>query len=117
MLWWLREFKCLKGGPGDCYVLQYVGKTTRPFRKRLSEHLGCVARRDCSSAVAKHLIECHNSALCVHAQTIDRVVSGVRKGDLDLPLLRKEAMWIYRLGTVSPNGLNREWELNCFIDH
>ncbi|OCT91696.1 hypothetical protein XELAEV_18014756mg [Xenopus laevis] len=74
----------------DC-GLQYVGKTTRPFRKRLSEHLGCVARRDCSSAVAKHLIECHNSAL-------------------------KEAMWIYRLGTVVPNGLNREWELNCLID-
>ncbi|OCT79041.1 hypothetical protein XELAEV_18030137mg, partial [Xenopus laevis] len=39
--------------------LQYVVKTIRPFRKRLSEHLSCVSCKDSSSAEAKHLIECH----------------------------------------------------------
>ncbi|OCT99760.1 hypothetical protein XELAEV_18005541mg [Xenopus laevis] len=45
-----------------CYCgLQYVGKTIRPLRKRVSEHLGSVTRGDCSSAVSKHLIERHDS--------------------------------------------------------
>ncbi|OCT56125.1 hypothetical protein XELAEV_18001963mg [Xenopus laevis] len=96
--------------------LQYVGKTIRPLRKRVSEHLGSVTRGDCSSAVSKHLIEIHDSKICITVQVIDRVVADIRKGDIDNSLLRKEAYWIHRLNTVTPHGLNREWELTCFID-
>ncbi|OCT60438.1 hypothetical protein XELAEV_18046462mg [Xenopus laevis] len=59
--------------------LQYVGKTIRSFRKRLSEHLNCVSLNDLNSAIAKHLMECHAIKLCVHAQIIDRVVMDTRK--------------------------------------
>ncbi|OCT85087.1 hypothetical protein XELAEV_18023251mg [Xenopus laevis] len=82
--------------------LQYIGKTIRPIRKRISEHLSCVSRCDHSSAVAKHLLEHHNGKLCLHFQVIDRVVPGVRKGDTETSLLRKEAFWIYKLCTVAP---------------
>ncbi|OCT94589.1 hypothetical protein XELAEV_18012269mg [Xenopus laevis] len=96
--------------------LQYVGKTTRPFRKHFSKHLSCVTRFDLSSAAAKHLIECHNNRLCITTQIIDRVITGIRKGDTEIPLLRKEAFCSHKLNTIKPYGLNREWELSCYID-
>ncbi|OCT83086.1 hypothetical protein XELAEV_18025626mg [Xenopus laevis] len=96
--------------------LQCIGKTIRPIRKRISEHLNCVYRHGSSSAVAKHLLEHHNGKLCLSFQVIDRFIPGARKGDMETLLLRKEAFWVYKLCTVVPKELNREWELNRFVD-
>ncbi|OCT59268.1 hypothetical protein XELAEV_18001220mg [Xenopus laevis] len=65
---------------------KYVGKTTRPVRKRISEHLNCVSRGDTRSAVAKNLLDCHAGSLCISFQIIDRVVNDARIGDIEISL-------------------------------
>lgn len=40
----------------------------------------------------------------------------VRRGDFDTILLQKEKMWIYNLGSLDPQGLNNECNLQPFLE-
>ncbi|OCT78099.1 hypothetical protein XELAEV_18029202mg [Xenopus laevis] len=107
---WLTTKGCYRCGGTRCGTCRYM-KPSKTFKgKHDSKSYNINFYANCGTNNIIYLVTLS------YVQIIDRVTLGVRKGNTDLPLLKKEAMWIYRLGTVAPNGLNREWELNCFID-
>lgn len=95
--------------------VQYVGKTTREFRSPIGEHLNDI-RNDADTPIARHIEESHDGQLgLIKFQGIELVPPSPRGGNLDKPLLQKEARWIFRLGTVQPNGLNDHICFACFL--
>ena len=76
---------------------QYVGQSCRPLRRRIAEHLRDIAcGRD--TAVARHFRACGGHHLLTFFG-IERVPDTDRR-------LEKEAMWIQRLNSAAPNGMN-----------
>lgn len=77
----------------------YVGQTSRPLRKRISEHLYHI--RSCmSTPVAQHFNG--NCSLS------DFHFTGLEHCPIESKRLLKENAWIKRLQTLSPSGLNHE---------
>ncbi|OCU00191.1 hypothetical protein XELAEV_18005965mg [Xenopus laevis] len=42
-------------------------------------------------------------------------INSVRGGNLNQQLLKKEAVWIKRMDSLSPQGLNESFILKCFL--
>lgn len=98
-----------------CHKL-YVGKTKRQLRVRFGEHLKSIRLKE-ETSVAQHFLDFHQG------KTTGLRVKGFyalsltdRRGDFDRVLLRKEKKWIFRLGTLQPNGLNHELSLSVFLE-
>lgn len=93
----------------------YVGKTTRQFRRRIGEHLGDIKhKRDTS--VARHCWEFHNGRTeDITFQVIEVILPSERRGNHDRLLLQKEVEWIHRLKSMKPMGLNESMQFGCFI--
>ncbi|OCT59702.1 hypothetical protein XELAEV_18000566mg [Xenopus laevis] len=72
---------------------QYVGKTKRWLKDRVLAHLAFINRLD----------------------VIEAVKLGKRKDDRDTMLSKKAVKWMTLLDTVTPNGLNKEFEIKNFI--
>ncbi|XP_068098888.1 uncharacterized protein [Hyperolius riggenbachi] len=104
--------------------LQYVGCTTRPLRQRISEHYngaGRCIRNEAYvtqvSSVSKHFLREHQGDMTHFSfQGVDRVVRPPRGGDVHRCLLKREALWIWRLGTRMPLGLNSRLDINLTYD-
>ncbi|OCT67848.1 hypothetical protein XELAEV_18039149mg [Xenopus laevis] len=92
----------------------YVGKTIRCLRDRLTEHKSAI-RNKLNQPIAKHFNESGHTISQLRFQVLDTVPRRRRGGNRDKELLRKEAQWIRRLGTLSPHGLNHEYDLNPFL--
>ncbi|OCT91777.1 hypothetical protein XELAEV_18014832mg [Xenopus laevis] len=95
---------------------QYVGQTGRKLNDRIREHVSSITKENCVTPVAKHFAECNNrdvSYLSVIA--IDKITLNIRGGNVTSDLLRKEAKWIFHLGTKQPLGLNYDFDISCFI--
>ncbi|OCT75959.1 hypothetical protein XELAEV_18031145mg [Xenopus laevis] len=92
----------------------YVGKTIRCIRDRLTEHKSAI-RNKLNQPVAKHFNENGHTISQLRFQILDSVSKRRRGGDRGKELLRKEAHWIKKLGTMSPQGLNQEYDLSPFL--
>ncbi|OCT58558.1 hypothetical protein XELAEV_18001998mg [Xenopus laevis] len=98
----------------DC-PLRYIGKTKRTIGTRLLEHLRDIRRKSQKSSVAKHFNLIHNGDLSLKMFVIEHVTLGIRGGDIDRVLLRKELRWIYELDTKWPQGLNEDIKFGVFL--
>ncbi|OCT57781.1 hypothetical protein XELAEV_18003038mg [Xenopus laevis] len=79
--------------------LIYVGKTIRCIRDRLTEHQSTM-RNKRNQSVVKYFNDNGHTISQLRFQILDSVPRRRRGGDCDKELLRKEAHWIKRLGTM-----------------
>ena len=80
---------------------QYVGQTARRFGTRINEHVNDI-KNGKDTANAQHFNSKGHNLSDFRAMVIEKVIPN------DVAwLLEREEMWIRRLGTKKPNGLNR----------
>lgn len=96
--------------------LQYVGCTTRKDEIRLGEHITAnksTTNFNCSlSGISWHFRLSHGGDLTNLSFTIiERVNQPPRGGNWQRLVLMREALWIHRLDTCSPVGLNVKTDL------
>lgn len=95
--------------------LAYVGKTTRPLRTRMSEHRSSIRTEDERSPVAAHFKRAGHAVSALRYIGVERVDQSPRGGDRDKKLLQRETFWIYFLNTLSPHGLNEDFDIKPFL--
>lgn len=95
--------------------LEYIGKTSREFRRRIGEHIRDIRLKN-DKPIARHMRHFHpDNTLDIHFIGIDIVRRPERRGNWDVLILQREMEWIFRLDTVHPKGLNENINFNCFI--
>lgn len=95
--------------------LAYIGKTTRPLKTRISEHRSNIRNHDSKSPVATHFSLAHHNVSTLRYVGIEQIQLSNRGGDVNNKLLQREAFWIFTLDTMSPKGLNEEFDLRPFL--
>lgn len=95
--------------------LAYIGKTSRPLKIRISEHRSNIRNKDTKSPVAVHFAQFHHSVSSLRYLGIELVKLPSRGGNINSLLLKREAYWIYKLDTLSPRGLNEDFDLRPFL--
>ncbi|XP_073721933.1 uncharacterized protein [Misgurnus anguillicaudatus] len=95
--------------------LCYIGKTSRPLKTRISEHRCAIRHRDPKSPVAQHFTDLRHSVSTLQYIGIEQVKYPRRGGDINKLLLQRELYWIYTLNTLSPKGLNEEFDIRPFL--
>jgi len=93
----------------------YVGKTTRPLKIRISEHISNIRNHDIKSLVAVHFSQASHNVSSLRYCGIELVKQPFRGGDVNRLLLKWEAFWIYTLDTLAPKGLNEDFDLRPFL--
>ncbi|CAJ0967631.1 unnamed protein product [Ranitomeya imitator] len=101
----------------------YIGLTTRELRIRTREHVRDIDRSktvddpSVLKTIPRHFFEHHNSnSSLLRIKGIDIVQMGSRGGNLAKNLARLESKWIYRLGSIAPQGLNENFGFSAFLD-
>uniref|UniRef100_A0A8C5W8X4 Reverse transcriptase domain-containing protein n=1 Tax=Leptobrachium leishanense TaxID=445787 RepID=A0A8C5W8X4_9ANUR len=94
---------------------KYIGKTFRPFKYRIREHIRSVGGH-IDTPVARHVRQCqrgniNNLRFC----GVELVKHHPRGGNYDLHLRRRECFWTYTLHTLAPEGLNEGFTFTPFI--
>ncbi|OCT82942.1 hypothetical protein XELAEV_18025477mg, partial [Xenopus laevis] len=103
--------------------LKYVGVTTQMLKHRMQKHCSTIRNADNDikiertlSTVAQHFREFHNSdPKKLSFWAIEQVKLGIRKGNLEQELLKRESQWIFKLNTVSPHGINENNLFTAFL--
>lgn len=95
--------------------LAYIGKTTRALKTRIAEHRSTIRNHDKKSPVAEHFTQFGHSVASLRYIGIERIQPPSRGGDVNSILLKREALWIYTLDTLSPKGLNEDFDLRPFL--
>ncbi len=95
--------------------LCYVGKTSRPLKNRISEHRCAIRHRDPKSPVAQHFANSRHSNSTLQYIGIEGVKCPWCGGDINILLLQREAFWIFTLDTLSPRGLNEDFDIRPFL--
>ena len=95
--------------------LAYVGKTSRPLRTRMSEHRSNIRTGDERNPVALHFKQAGHNLGSFRYIGIERVSKPLRGGDWEKRLLQRETYYIFSLNTMSPNGLNEEFDIKPFL--
>ena len=93
----------------------YVGKTTRALKTRIAEHRSSIRCKNLLYPVAEHFLEADHPVSALRYIGIEKVPVPRRGGDLDNTLLKREAFWIHFLNTLTPNGLNVDFDLRPFL--
>ncbi|CAJ0936373.1 unnamed protein product [Ranitomeya imitator] len=92
--------------------LGYVGETTQHIRDRISQHKSTIRCGRTLLPIPAHFLECKHQVSQLRYQIIDHVPIMRRGGDRIKKLKEREWFWIYSLQTLSPLGLNREYEFS-----
>lgn len=95
--------------------LAYIGKTTTPLKTRISEHRSNIRNHDTKSPVAIHFTEARHNVSTLRYLGIEHIQLTNRGGDINSVLFKREAFWIYTLDTLSPKGLNKDFDLKPFL--
>ncbi|CAJ0964830.1 unnamed protein product [Ranitomeya imitator] len=95
--------------------LLYIGETTQPVRDRISKHKSTIRCSNLLLPIPYHFHTQGHFVSQLKYQVIDHVPPPRRGGDRITLLKKKEAFWIHTLETLSPKGLNRDYELMAFI--
>lgn len=98
--------------------LQYVGRTIRALKTRLYEHCYNIRKGLETHSVSLHYKLVHGSdPSSLKFWGIDKVKPSWR-GELKIrSISRLESKWIFQLQTLSPKGLNVDFDMNCFLDN
>ncbi|XP_053556368.1 uncharacterized protein LOC128647639 [Bombina bombina] len=87
----------------------YVGKMSGTLRERMANYRRAIRvalkEGDSDQPVARHCAVKSHQVSTIRYILIDHIPPLDRGGDWNKTLLRREAEWMYRLGTVTPGGL------------
>ncbi|CAB1337390.1 unnamed protein product [Coregonus sp. 'balchen'] len=101
-------FKCPCG-------LSYIGKTCRSLKTRICEHHSNIRTGETKKLVAVHFLQAGHPISSLRYIGIEMVKMSRRGGDIERKLRQRESFWIHRLNTLSPLGLNEEFDLKPFL--
>ncbi|CAJ0968324.1 unnamed protein product [Ranitomeya imitator] len=90
--------------------LGYVGETTQHIRDRISQHKSTIRCCKTLLPVPAHFIQNNHTVAQLRYQVIEHVPLARRGGDRIKKLKERESFWIHTLQTLTPLGLNREYE-------
>lgn len=117
----IKEFICCNT-EGPVYMLeyscglQYVGRTRRPLRIRIKEHVQTIIKGFEKHNVSKHFLLHHNKdPTQLKFWGIEPNTKHWRGGHKVRTLSQLKSKWIFILDTFVPWGLNVEFEINSFL--
>lgn len=94
----------------------YVGKTKRPFLKRIRDHIVPLYKRLSTTALNRHVArEHHYDPDVIRFAALEHVPPHIRGGDIDTILLQMETRWIHLLDAVRFPGLNEYISFKSFL--
>lgn len=97
-------------------LLQYIGRTKRPLWKRIREHIQNIRSGYPKHSVSRHFALHHNKdPTHIKFWAIDKYKPHWRGSNKIRELSKSESRWIFEMCTLSPRGLNIDFDLNCFI--
>ncbi|CAJ0954909.1 unnamed protein product [Ranitomeya imitator] len=94
--------------------LLYVGETSQSIRDRVSKHKSTIRCQNLLLPLPYHFHALKHNISQLRFQVLEHVPMQRRGGDRILMLKKREAYWIHTLDTLSPRGLNRDYELSAF---
>lgn len=96
--------------------LQYIGRTSRPLSVRVGEHVNNLKKGLRTHSVSKHIRQCHDrDPRCLTFWGIERVDRYWRGGNYIRHISQRESFCIFEAKVLTPEGLNVNFDLNCFI--
>lgn len=97
--------------------LQYIGRTCRTLKTRIREHIYNIKKCVGTHSVPVHFSQAHGSDPSgLWFSGIQTFKPNWRGSNKVRDISKLESSWIFRMDTLSPKGLNIEFDLNCFID-
>lgn len=95
---------------------QYIGRTKRPLKKRIAEHMANIRKGYMLHSVSRHYKERHNSdPSTLHFCALEKVHRGWRGGNHIYNMSRLESRRIFEFNSLIPRGLNAELEIFGFL--
>ncbi|XP_071980562.1 uncharacterized protein [Engystomops pustulosus] len=91
--------------------LVYVGETVQHIRDRISKHKSDIRCNKLLLPLPHHFHQAKHRISQLKFQVVEHVPIPRRGGNRVKQLLLREAFWIHRLDTMTPHGLNREYEI------
>ncbi|OCT76473.1 hypothetical protein XELAEV_18031674mg [Xenopus laevis] len=95
--------------------LIYVGETIQKVKDRFSQHRSTINTGSRTLPVSRHCLELGHTSNDLRFKVIQHIPPPKRGGNHILELKRAEVKWIDRLGTLSPGGLNKDFDLHLFL--
>ncbi|XP_073522664.1 uncharacterized protein [Phyllobates terribilis] len=92
----------------------YIGETTQPIRDRISKHKSTIRCKNLLLPIPHHFIYNGHNISQLRFQVLEQVQQPRRGGDRIHLLKQTEAYWIHKLESLSPKGLNRDYDLLSF---
>ena len=97
--------------------LQYVGRTKRPLKIRIKDHVVNIQKGYDQHSVSRHFDAVHNrDPSHLKFWGIAPYNRPWRGGHKVRCLSQLESKYIYNMDTFAPRGLNIEFDLNCFLN-
>ncbi|CAJ0929305.1 unnamed protein product [Ranitomeya imitator] len=90
--------------------LGYVGETTQHIRDRISQHKSTIRCGKTLLPVPAHFAQNNHTVAQLRYQVLEHIPLARRGGDRIKKLKERESFWIHTLQTLTPLGLNREYE-------
>ena len=89
----------------------YVGQTKRQLKQRIAEHRSSIRCKNIDYPVAAHFVEANHPIFSLKYTGIEHVALPRRGGNIEILLLQRDAYWISYLKTLTPSGLNIDFDL------
>ena len=93
----------------------YVGQTSRKLKIRLTEHRSNIKRADVNSPVARHFNEMNHKISDLKCIGLEIVQLNRHGGNHKQKLLQRECIYIHRLQSTFPRGMNEDFSLAPFL--
>lgn len=94
----------------------YIGKTKRPFAKRIQDHLYYLDAGLLYTPICKHVGLNHSyDPSYISFTALEVIPEPERGGDIDRIILQKEAKWIFNQKATYPPGLNTALSYKPFL--
>lgn len=93
--------------------INYIGCTIRKLKTRVAEHIADIRNvYGQQSGASRHFSTIHEGKFdTLQVYAIEHVYKPLRGGDWRQKLLNREAFWILRLGSRTPEGMNMRNDL------
>lgn len=90
--------------------LIYVGETSQKVKNRITSHKSTIRCKKTWLPVPHHFEEANHNIAQLRYQILEHIPRPRRGGNHIKLLKQRESYWIHRLNSLSPNGLNRDFD-------
>lgn len=89
----------------------YIGETKNDIKTRINQHRYSIRKKRLDLPVPKHFCEMDHREKDLRFMVLDHIPTQRRGGDRGLMLKKRELMWIHKLNSLTPNGLNVDYKI------